>query len=268
MLPVSIDYSISAIRDLLSRSNEAPYDLAAVAEEKVFGEGHEGEPIVRVHGDYHGISVTCGKYLRLLAVDPARRGRGIGSALLREAESRGVSVIAAEPGNYFTPGIVDSDAATLAFFRKRGYRETARTQNLSASTSVESGPQPAKAAKAGSPQFDAALDFIDRAFGPIWRFESSHARTIFYVEVDGEIAGFATQEANNRGLGFFGPTGVDPRFRGRGLGRDLLLASLAELRSDGFERVTIPWTDAIEFYRKSCGAETAHKFVIMRRIAP
>jgi len=268
MLPGAIDYSISAIRDLLSRSNETPYDLAAVAEEKVFGKGYEGEPIVRLHGEYHGISVTCGRYLRLLAVDPSQRRRGIGTALLREAESRGVRVIAAEPGNYFTPGIVDSDAATLAFFRKHGYRETARTQNLIAPTSVARGLQPAKPAKAGSPQFDAVLQFIERVFGPIWRFESSNARTLFYVEADGEIAGFATQEANNRGLGFFGPTGVDPRFRGRGLGRDLLLSSLAQLGTDGFERVTIPWTDAIDFYRKSCGAEIAHKFVIMRRIAP
>jgi GNAT superfamily N-acetyltransferase len=268
MLPGAIDYSISAIRDLLSRSNEAPYDVAAVAEEKVFGKGYEGEPIVRVHGDYHGISVTCGKYLRLLAVDPSQRRRGIGSALLREAESGGVTVVAAEPGNYFTPGIVESDTATLAFFRKRGYRETARTQNLTGSTSVASGLQPAKPARAGSPQFVAVLEFIERVFGPIWRFESSNARTLFYVEADGVIAGFATQEANNRGLGFFGPTGVDPRFRGRGLGRDLLLASLDELRGAGFERVIIPWTDAIEFYRKSCGAEIAHKFVIMRRIAP
>lgn len=111
------------------------------------------------------------------------------------------------------------------------------------------------------------LQFVEREFGPIWRFEASRAETIFHVEVDGEIAGFATHEANNRGLGFFGPTGVDQRFRGRGLGRELLLASLGDLARRGFREVVIPWTDALDFYRKSCGAEVAHKFVILRRIA-
>jgi GNAT superfamily N-acetyltransferase len=261
MLP-AIRESRSAIRELLIRANETPYDIGVVSDEKVYGEGYSGPAVVNVHGDYEGVSVTCGKYLRLLAVDPEHRRRGIGTQLLREAESRGVSIIAAEPGNYFTPGIVDSDEATLAFFRKRGYQETARTQNLAAT------PPASSERRAASENRNEVLDFIERVFGPIWRFEASNAETIFHAEADGEIAGFATHEANNRGLGFFGPTGVDPRFRGRGLGRDLLLASLADLRRRGFDRVIIPWTDAIDFYRKSCGAAIAHKFVILRRIAP
>jgi len=251
-----------AIRDLLVRANATPYDISRVAEEKVFGAGYHGEPVVRVHGDYAGVSVTCSKYLRLLAVDPAHRGRGIGTALLREAESRGVSVVAAEPGNYFTPGIIDTDQATLAFFRKRGYAQTAVTHNLIAATSDR------RPATVKSDKREAALEFIERNFGPIWRFEDAKAETIFHIEVDGAIAGFAAQEANNRGLGVFGPTGVAQAFRGRGLGRDLLLASLAELRRLGYHRAIIPWTDAIEFYRKSCDAEVAHRFVILRRIAP
>ena len=262
MLPVAIGYPRSAIRDLLVRSNSTPYDIARVAEEKVYGNGYLGQPVVRVHGDYAGVSVTCGKYLRLLAVDPAHRGRGIGTALLREAESRGASVVAAEPGNYFTPGIIDTDQATLAFFRKRGYAQTAATQNLTAATGDR---RPATVTSGGR---ERVLEFIERNFGPIWRFEAAKAETIFHIDVDGEIAGFAAQEANNRGLGVFGPTGVGQAFRGRGLGRDLLLASLAELRRLGFDGAIIPWTDAIEFYRKSCEAQVAHRFVIMRRIAP
>ncbi len=89
--------------------------------------------------------------------------------------------------------------------------------------------------------------------------------TIFYAEDAGEIAGFSTHEANNRGLGFFGPTGVAEKFRGRGFGRRLLLASLADLRRLGYHRVVIPWTDAIEYYRKSCGARIDQRFVILRK---
>lgn len=253
---------LPAITDLLARANGAPYDITPVAEEKVFGAGSFGEPVVRVHGDSEGVSVTCGHYLRLLAVDPARRGRGIGTELLREAESRGISIIAAEPGNYFTPGIVDTDTATLAFFRKRGYADAGRTQNLSAPTDNR---QPATVK---DDRREDVLQFIEQTFGKIWRFEASKAEKIFYAEAEGEIAAFAAQEANNRGLGAFGPTGVAPRFRGRGFGREVLLASLRELRRNGYSHAVIPWTDAIDFYRKSCGAQIAHRFVIMRRIAP
>ena len=53
--------------------------------------------------------------------------------------------------------------------------------------------------------------------------------------------------------------------RGRGVGCRLLLASLADLRRMGYARAVIPWTDALEFYRKCCGARPAHQFVTMVR---
>jgi len=242
---------LSRVRDLLMQANDAPYDIATVAEEKCFGEGYEGRPRVRVYGDFEGIAVACGKYLRILAVDRKRRGRGVGSALLSDSQA---AVIAAEPGNYFTPG-VSEDAA--GFFRKNGYVETARTQNLI----CETGGQ----AILPVHERERVLEFIEENFGPIWRFEASHGRTIFSIKDGGKIVGFSTHEANNRGLGFFGPTGVAESHRGRGLGRALLLASLADLRGLGYDRAVIPWTDAIEFYRKTCKAKIDHRFVILRR---
>jgi hypothetical protein len=32
------------------------------------------------------------------------------------------------------------------------------------------------------------------------------------------------------------------------------------MRRLGFSRAVIPWTDALEFYRKCSGAEPAHRF--------
>jgi hypothetical protein len=49
--------------------------------------------------------------------------------------------------------------------------------------------------------------------------------------------------------------------RGRGLGCALLLASLGDLRRLGYARAVIPWTDALDFYRKCCGAEPEHRFI-------
>jgi GNAT superfamily N-acetyltransferase len=244
---------LPSIRELLLRANDAPYDIGKVAEEKCFGAGFEGPPRVRIFGDFEGVAVSCGKHLRILAVDRERRGRGIGTALLRDSNPL---VVAAEPGNYFTPGISEDVAK---FFRKRGYVETARTQNVI----CESGGQ--EILPVLTRDRERVLAFIDKNFGQIWRFEASKGKTIFYVEVDGEIAGFSTHDANNRGLGWFGPTGVAQSHRGRGLGRALLLASLADLRRLGYHRVVIPWTDAIEFYRKTCEAQIESRFVILRR---
>ena len=253
---------LAPLTTLLARANNAPYDIRTVAEEKLFGEGYSGKPRTRVYGNFAGVAVTCGKYLRLIAVDPEQRRGGIGSALLKDS---GADVIGAEPGNYFTPGVVSTDTATLAFFEKHGFRESATTQNLEWMSARVAEFSSVRVRTGGGAD---VLAFIEHNFGAIWRFEASHADTIFHVREEGEIAGFATHEANNRGLGFFGPTGVAEQFRGRGLGKELLLASLADLQRRGFDRVVIPWTDAIAFYKKSCGARVAHRFTILRRIAP
>jgi mycothiol synthase len=257
------------IAALFGRANEAPYDLARVTKEKCFDAGPGGETQVRVFDDFAGVSVTCGKSLRILAVDPPHRGRGIGSALLRDAEARGARVVAAEGGNYFTPGVVTSDHATIGFFLRRGYTETADTQNLTALVLPENVPEGILRATAQTR--DRVLAFIRNEFGVIWQFEANQAfrndpPTLFYVEVDGNPAGFAAHEANNRGLGFFGPTGVAKRLRGRGLGARLLQASLSDLRRFGYDRAVIPWTNATEFYRKACGALPEHQFVTLARV--
>jgi GNAT superfamily N-acetyltransferase len=255
------------IAELFARANDAPYDLVRAAEEKCFGAGVNGDPEVRVFGDFAGVSVTCGKSLRILAVDRDQRRRGIGSALLADAESCGARIVAAEAGNYFTPGIVTTDKTAIDFFTHRGYREIAKTQNLVAD--VGSGEW--GAVRATQATRERVLNFIESEFGRIWRFEAGRAfennpPTMFYAEVDGEIAGFAAHEANNRGLGFFGPTGVARTQRGRGLGARLLHTSLIDLHRLGYERAIIPWTDAIGFYRKACGATVADRFVTLARV--
>ena len=255
------------LRELFTRANDSPYDLAAVAEEKCFGKGIAGAPVTRVferHGQILGAAVTCGKWLRILAVDREARRQGIGTALL--ADER---VIFAEPGNYLTPGVLLSDEATRAFFRQNGFVETQSTWNLEVDLAGIEG-------HAKRPEHHDAprvLDFVEREFGRIWRFEAAKAferdlPPAFIEEDAGEITGFAVHDVNNRGLGFFGPTGVMKSMRGKGIGCRLLLASLADLRRLGYARAVIPWTDALEFYRKCCGAEPAHQFIAFTRAGP
>ncbi|HEV7923115.1 MAG TPA: GNAT family N-acetyltransferase [Thermoanaerobaculia bacterium] len=245
------------IARLLADANDAPYALERVAEEKCFGAGVAGEPRVRIFGDFQGIAVTCGKALRILAVAREERGKGIGSALLEDANA---TLVAAEGGNYFTPGVVTADRNTIGFLERRGYRQTAQTQNLLARDLPDELPQGVKEGP--------VLDFIEQEFGQIWRFEAAHASKVFYVEEHGQVAGFAAHDANNRGLGFFGPTGVAKQHRGKGLGRTLLLAALADMKRQGHAEAVIPWTNALDFYRRSCGAEVQHRFVTLARYIP
>jgi N-acetylglutamate synthase-like GNAT family acetyltransferase len=254
------------IRALFTPANKSPYDLPAVAEEKCFGDGIAGAPTTRLfvrNGTIAGAAVSCGKWLRILAVDPSARRQGIGTALLGDE-----SAVFAEPGNYLTPGVPMEDEGTRAFFRQRGFAETQSTWNLE--VALDGTLPQADAIRPTHADADRVLSFVEREFGRIWRFEAARAfeREIppaFIAEEGGEIVGFAVHDVNNRGLGFFGPTGVARSMRGRGVGCRLLLASLADLRRMGYARAVIPWTDALEFYRKCCGARPAHQFVTMQR---
>ncbi len=258
---------LTPLRQLFERANDSPYDLAAVAEEKCFGDGFAGTPTTRVfeqHGKIKGAAVTCGKWLRILVVDREARRRGIGTALLGNEQ-----VAFAEPGNYLTPGVLETDEATRTFFRTRGFEEQQSTWNLEVDISRAEGD----AKRPTHADAHRVLAFVEREFGRMWRFEAAKAfeRDIppaFIEEQSGEITGFSVHDVNNRGLGFFGPTGVAKSMRGKGIGCKLLLASLADLRRMGHERAVIPWTDALEFYRRCCGAKPAHRFIAFTKPQP
>lgn len=265
MLRTASSEDLPALRGLFG-------EWGAVAEEKCFGDGIAGAPVCRVferNGHIEGVAVRCGKWLRILLVAAEARGRGVGTALLHDAQ--GVQVIAAEPGNYLMPGVPKTSAAARRFLEARGFHPTRETWNLDAPLThivAEAG-----ATRSSRADADRVLAFVEREFGRIWRFEASKAfdrelPVCFHTEEQGNITGFAVHDVNNRGLGFFGPTGVAKAQRGRGLGRTLLLASLADLRRLGYDRAVIPWTDALEFYRKCCGAEPAHQFIAFTRGEP
>ena len=54
--------------------------------------------------------------------------------------------------------------------------------------------------------------------------------------------------------GFFGPTGVDPAYRGKGIGKALLLKCLEAMRNEGYGYAVIGGAGPVNFYEKCCGA--------------
>ena len=275
---------LAAIQDLFARVDDVPSDLALVAEEKCFAPGFRGPARVRslsLRNQIKGVAVTCGRHLRILVVDQRERGNGIGSALLADSEeqvrSAGFSSleVASEAGNYFTPGTPLENTRAIQFLEWRGFIRSDEALNLQVSLQdnpliPSSSDFDDRVTRGNAANRSEVTDFIDRHFGPIWKFEVDKAfntspPTVFVARLDGAIAGFSAHDVNNRGLGFFGPEGVDSSVRNQGFGRSLLLASLADLRARGFRQSTIPWASSVDFYARSCGAEVSGRFAILAK---
>ena len=99
--------------------------------------------------------------------------------------------------------------------------------------------------------------FVEINFSRSWADEISvgFARqpvSIFVATIDRELVGFAAYECTRRG--YFGPTGVLPTEQGKGIGKALLLASLAALREMGYVYAIIGNAGPVRFYQKTVGA--------------
>ena len=81
---------------------------------------------------------------------------------------------------------------------------------------------------------------------------------------DGAYAGFAAHDGNNRGLGWFGPTGTWPAHRGKGLGEAVLLACLVDVAAE-HARCEIAWIGPRPFYEKAAGIVDERHFVVLQR---
>jgi GNAT superfamily N-acetyltransferase len=66
------------------------------------------------------------------------------------------------------------------------------------------------------------------------------------------LVGFACFDATAKGM--FGPTGVQEDYRGRGIGKALLLACLHAMAAQRYAYAVIGWAGPTEFYSKAVGA--------------
>ncbi len=268
---------LEAARSILARACTFA-GAAVVAEEKLFGPaplpslplGADDES-----GTLVGVAVVSGRWLRVLAVDPRARRRGAGSALLAACERAGASRAGDQPGNYLTPGIDAEDLETLGFFTRRGWREVARNENLVVTlrgnervTAARAVALVGRAADAGysvrrvTPEEAAALA---ASFSAAWSFEAAHARVVHGAWKEGRLVAFACLDANNRGLGGFGPAGTLPEHRRAGLGEALLVACLVDAAAAGHDEATIAWIGPRRFYERACAARPGGTFVVLAK---
>jgi GNAT superfamily N-acetyltransferase len=270
------------------------HDRAAeVADEKLFEPGPRGAP--RALGAWVGealvgVAAVCGDRIRVLAVAPAARGRGVGSALLAECEATARAAGASslrtldEPGNYLAPGIDDRNREAIRWLERRDYTMTGEPR-INVLIDVRDNPR-VTAARAAELAAAAAtrgyeirrartdeaelLEAVAGEFGGAWPFELARAMTgtpsgVHVAVQGGAYCAFAAHDGNNRGLGWFGPTGTWPAHRGRGLGEALLLACLADVKAAGHARCEVAWIGPRPFYDKAAGIVDERRFVVLRR---
>ena len=100
-------------------------------------------------------------------------------------------------------------------------------------------------------------DFIRAHFSQGWADEttSAFARqpvTCLIALTQNRVVGFATYESTRRG--FFGPTGVDEAYRGKGIGKALLISAMWGLKDMGYAYGIIGGAGPTEFYAKGVNA--------------
>ncbi len=111
--------------------------------------------------------------------------------------------------------------------------------------------------RANSYELTKVREFVEKHFTTTWADETTVAFsrlpiTCFIATKDKEVIGFADYECTRRG--YFGPTGVDDSFRGKGVGKALLLAALYGLQELGYTYGVIGGAGPVDFYKKTVGA--------------
>lgn len=101
------------------------------------------------------------------------------------------------------------------------------------------------------------LGWVGAQFNAKWASECDiayHNRppSCWIAVQDSTLLGFACYDTGFKGI--WGPTGVSEAARGRGIGKALLIASMHDMRAQGYGYAVIGWTGPQEFYAGVVGA--------------
>lgn len=225
-------------------------------------------------------------WIRLMAVNPAWQAQGIGTALLSELETRlrglGVSKLGAmdSPVNYLTPGVDFRATAAVCFFKKHGFEITHTNLNLMCDLTgddfgdcdeeiVRCARQGIEVRRAEERDRSAIVAWARREFagweGELVACYRQAPISLWIAREGGEVLGFGAYDSNNVNTGHFGPTGLSPAARGKGLGALLTRLALRDQRRQGQTAAVIPWVGPIRFYSKCCGAWMDRVFYALRK---
>ena len=179
------------------------------------------------------------------------KGRGIGADIVERAETRGRESGLARMHTWVLP----EDAAAMALFAGRGYREVRRFYDMAIALDA-TPPEPVVPARLllddfrveDSRAFQEALHeaFQDHwewhgvPYDEWWEMREGDDHSLWYVVRDGdEIAAAVRNETGRLGGGYVAIIGVRRPWRGQGIAKALLYRSFGEFWKRGISRVTL-----------------------------
>lgn len=219
-------------------------------------------------------------YVKLLCVDKEHRREGIARTLYLKTEDvmkqRGVKKIRAYESwpNYFMPGVDPYYTEAICFFERMKFKKIGDTSNLLSdlrgqdfSTEVEENnllKENIVCRRAEEKDKDEIFKWIASNFAA-WKYEveSSFKNDPISLHIalkDDVPLAFSAHEANNKGLGWFGPMGTEEALRGKGVGGILLKRCLKDMQDMGYTHAIIPWVGPIPFYMHYSGARFDRPF--------
>jgi GNAT superfamily N-acetyltransferase len=280
---------LEAVRGILEAA--FPFDkVGLVLGEKLLGGNgaRAGTTLVAWDdGKPAGVIAMAGRWIKLFAVDPEKRGRGVGSVLLdlartwvRTRGGGGKLRFMDHPGNYLSPGLDVRETAGRGWVERHHFRVSSENVNLRVPLVDNPKVTEARAAelverarmrgyevrRVGKGERTLLVKLAGEAFASAWAFEVGRAMdndppTVFAAFKEGQPVAFAAHDANNTGLGWFGPAGTLTAHRGHGLGEALLLQCLIDVR-DRPDGGVIAWIGPRDFYEKAAGAVEDRRFVV------
>ena len=205
-------------------------------------------------------------------VDRQNRRQGLGSKLfselLKRMKEKGIRQLIYGPSvpNYWQPGVDIRNTSLYFFLKKHGFKSHRAIFNLTVSLDGFN-KEPAKKKneyiykRAQPTDFIKTYEFVKHHFpNNTWAEEVKISlklqppTTFVAKNVKNEIIGWATHSQFFPGS--FGPTGVDASLRGKGIGTELFLWCLWDIKQNGFDTCEIMWVEGntVKFYSKTIGA--------------
>jgi len=230
-------------------------------------------------------------WITAFGVHPDWQRRKIGSQLLAATVQRlceqGRTTVSVSPyvPNYFIPGVdVGAYAPALAFLQRHAFIEVSRPLSMRAELTGFRVPESIAqlAGRLASEGLDVrpaepadivpVLEFVRQHFSWDWYREAAEIFGDLFVgdprqvnllvaTQSGDVVGYAQHRAER-----FGPFGVSPALRSRGIGRVLLARTLVEMLKRGYHAAWFLWTgdNAARLYAQ-CGFHEVRRFAVMRR---
>lgn len=198
-------------------------------------------------------------YIQAIGVLPAYRQKGIGHALLaRLTQGYGSARFSGTPFHYLVPGL-DRELYPegYAFFLHEGFGTEALAYAMRRGVE-DCDTLPAGVVAMEETHFPSVLGICELCGHPTWK-ESvvmGHVAGLKGVVflTDGKVAGFSLYGFAEPDMCRFGPIGVYPAYRGRGIGHALVKGSLCMQKKSGCKYSFFLWGEegspAVGMYRR------------------